>query len=269
MKQITDRELKSILKNHKLWLEDHNRGKRADLSDTDLHEAKLSFSDLSYANLTGADLKKAQLNGAFMACVNLSHADLSYADMTGAYLWRAALTGANLNGTTLKYAIFNNADLSDANLQYAALTHAELYFANLTHADLSNACLTGTNLTGAIRSGSIGIPGIKCPSAGEFVGWKIAQKHLVKLLIPKDARRSSAVSSKCRCSKAKVIGIFSLKGKEIKLSRVHSDYDSSFVYRVGDMVEVHDFDDNRWKECTAGIHFFMTPEEASDYAASA
>ncbi|MCK9447299.1 DUF5758 domain-containing protein [bacterium] len=31
------------------------------------------------------------------------------------------------------------------------------------------------------------------------------------------------------------------------------------------MVEVKDFNQNRWIECTSGIHFFMTKEEAIKY----
>ena len=31
------------------------------------------------------------------------------------------------------------------------------------------------------------------------------------------------------------------------------------------VVSVNDFDTNRWKECSTGIHFFMTREEAVEY----
>ena len=44
------------------------------------------------------------------------------------------------------------------------------------------------------------------------------------------------------------------------------DIDSSFVYTIGETVEVKDFDINRWDECAPGIHHFITREEAVKYA---
>ena len=53
------------------------------------------------------------------------------------------------------------------------------------------------------------------------------------------------------------LGIENLKGKRSNDFRVFSNYDKTFVYEVGNIVEVNDFDTNRWKESTTGIHFFM------------
>jgi len=44
-----------------------------------------------------------------------------------------------------------------------------------------------------------------------------------------------------------------------------STYDNSFKYQVGEIVEVENFDEDRWKECSSGIHFFITKQEAIDY----
>ena len=83
-------------------------------------------------------------------------------------------------------------------------------------------------------------------------------------MIPEDAKRSSATTMKCRCDKAKVLDIENiLTGKKIK--KVSSNYDSDFVYRVGEIVSVDNFDDNRWNECSTGIHFFMNRENAINY----
>ena len=40
---------------------------------------------------------------------------------------------------------------------------------------------------------------------------------------------------------------------------------SNFIYRVGTTVEVEDFETDRWDECAAGIHFFITRQEAVQY----
>ena len=54
-------ELKSILGQHKLWL-DGDGGKRADLQGADLQGADLQHADLQRADLQGADLRGADLD---------------------------------------------------------------------------------------------------------------------------------------------------------------------------------------------------------------
>ena len=104
-----------------------------------------------------------------------------------------------------------------------------------------------------------------CPEVGAFIGWKKARKAIVKLQITDDAKRSSAVSRKCRCSKAVVLGLENMDGTPYADIQVSSQRDSNFIYRVGETVEVPDFDENRWNECSTGIHFFITRQEAVDY----
>ena len=106
---------------------------------------------------------------------------------------------------------------------------------------------------------------LACPEEGEFIGWKKADGLIVKLLILADAKRSSATTRKCRCSKAKVLSIQTIDGDEAEQPFVVSDHDKTFFYRVGETVEVADFDENRWNECSAGIHFFITRREAEQW----
>ena len=105
---------------------------------------------------------------------------------------------------------------------------------------------------------------LACPEEGSFIGYKKANECIIKLLVLEDAKRSSATTTKCRCSKAKVLDIENIKTGE-KLKRVRSNYDNNFIYRVGQIVTVNDFDDNRWNECSTGIHFFMNRENAIKY----
>ena len=89
---------------------------------------------------------------------------------------------------------------------------------------------------------------------------KKCQGKIVKLFIPEDAKRSSATTYKCRASKATCLEI------EGGLTEIASDRDANFIYRVGETIEVPDFDDNRWNECSAGIHFFINKEMAKQYS---
>ena len=41
---------------------------------------------------------------------------------------------------------------------------------------------------------------------------------------------------------------------------------AELLYKVGEMVYPDDaFDENRWNECSHGIHFFVNKQEAIDY----
>jgi len=134
-------------------------------------------------------------------------------------------------------------------------------------ADLSRANLSGANLSGANLYGAENVPFIPmaCPDTGSFIGFKKASGHIVMLGIPEDARRLSATGRKCRCDKAIVIRIEEMDGTTSDLTEVVSDRDNSFVYKVGEMVSVPDFCEDRWQECSAGIHFFINRQEAVNY----
>ena len=164
-----------------------------------------------------------------------------------------------------------NADLRNANLCGADLRGANLYGADLSGANLRNANLCDADLCNAKNTDKItwnahtAFYPLQCPETGSFIGYKKAAGKIVMLEICADAKRSSATSRKCRCSKAKVLSITNLDGSESGLSEIESDYDKDFIYRVGETVEVPDFDDNRWNGCAPGIHFFVTREEAVKY----
>ena len=234
MRAIRSEELKTILENHRHWLAEDCDGWEAmcaDLNDAILSCADLSCRNLRYADLCNADLSYADLSYADLSRTDLCNADLSYANLRGANLRGANLKGANLSRAAMKEAILNYADIRGAkNLPY--------------------------------------IP-MMCPEEGAFIGWKQAKVErsyvIVKLEIPASAKRSSATSRKCRCDKAKVLEIYNFDGTVAKERKCYSRYDNSFIYEVGKIVKVDDFDEDRWNECSRGIHFFMNRQEAIDY----
>ena len=173
---------------------------------------------------------------------------------------RAILIGADLRGADL-----SGADLSGASLYGADLSDANLSGANLYGADLCSADLIGAKLDDVEYNHKTGFFALQCPEEGSFIGYKKACNHIIKLEILPDAKRSSATTRKCRCSSAKVLSITTLDGQDDGTQTVSSDYDNSFEYHVGEIVRVDDFDDNRWRECSRGIHFFMTRDEAVRY----
>ena len=217
--------------------------------------AKGNQNKLNEYDFYGADLRSADLSGADLRSADLSGADLSGADLRSADLRSADLRSADLSGADLRSADLSGADLSGADLRSADLRSADLRSADLSGADLLN--VRYDECTGFFA--------LVCPEEGSFIGYKKANGHIVKLRITEDALRSSATSRKCRCSKAEVLSITTLDGEDDGLTSIPSNYDSNFIYRVGTTVEVEDFETDRWDECAAGIHFFITRQEAVQY----
>ena len=241
MRTLSKEELQEILEKHRKWVLREDGGERANLRRTNLREADLREADLRGADLRGADLREADLRRA-----NLREADLREADLRGADLREADLRRANLR----------EADLREADLREADLREADLRWANLREANLRGAKL---------READIYYP-IACPESGSLIGYKKAGGYIVKLKILESAKRSSATSRKCRCDKAEVVAIENSDGTVASVDSVKSNHDSSFVYRIGEVVCVDNFDDNRWNECAPGIHFFITRDEAVRYS---
>lgn len=148
----------------------------------------------------------------------------------------------------------------DANLRGANLSDA-----NLRYADLRGANLRGADLRGANHNELTAFLLCQCPTEGSFIAWKKASGMIVKLEICKDAKRSSATTLKCRCSAAKVLEIQNIDGSKSKLTEIASVYNSDFIYKVGEIASVDDFDENRFNECSTGIHFFISREMAVKY----
>ena len=261
MRKIDEAELNKILSNHKLWLMDESNGIRADLSGVNLEYADLDGADLRDANLSGADLSGADLKGADLRGASLWSASLWNANLEGANLSGANLRYANLGGANLRCADLRSADLRGADLRGADLRDANLYGADLRGADLGGANLWSTDLS-CVKN--IFFP-MACPEKGSFIAFKKAGCYIIELFIPSNAKRCSATSRKCRCSKAKVISITTPSGDKTNITEVHSNYDPNFIYKLGEYVEVKNFDDNRWNECSTGIHFFITRQEAVNY----
>ena len=157
---------------------------------------------------------------------------------------------------TVEEAINQHVDLSYANLQHVDLTVINLKDVNLSNADLYYAYLDNI---------------VQLNANFTFIGWKKCYNvnnknpYIVKLEIPADAKRSSATTEKCRCSKAKVLEIQNLDGTIANVDEVSSLLFNNFYYKVGEMVYPDSFDDRFWLECSHGIHFFMKRQDAVDY----
>ena len=226
----------------------------ANLSHADLYGVDLSGANLSHADLTGANLSGASLSGSSLSRADLRDACLCHTNLSDVNLTRANLSRANLYRAKLSGASLYRADLTGANLSRADLYGASLYGANLYGANLYGASLYGANNADLIFA-QLSI----VPEHGPFFAWKKCRNEiLARLFIPSKAKRSNATGRKCRAERAKVLEVI---GAEVGVSL----YDKNFTYKVGQWVYPDKWDDNRWEECSSGIHFFLTRVEAENH----
>jgi hypothetical protein len=193
---------------------------------------------------------------------NLRGADLRGANLRGANLRDADLRGANLRGADLYDADLRDADLRGANLRDADLRGANLRGANLYGANLYGADLRGANLRDA-KNSDYAIAQTRILPEGDIIGYKkCVDDKIVRLLIPKEAKRSHAMGRKCRAEYAEVLKI-TKNSKHYK--KAISQNQASFIYKVGETVHCDKFDEDWTQECSGGIHFFITKLEAERY----
>jgi glutathione S-transferase len=204
-----------------------------------LIEAIKSGANLSAANLSGADLSRAYLSEADLSGAYLSGANLSRADLSGAYLSRANLSRANLSGAYLSGANLSRADLLGANLSRAKIDNPELlkkfYWI--------------------------------IPEQGQFEAWKkLADDAIAKILIPAKAKRTCNLKNrKCRAEYVKTLQIWDNKGNKIE-EGINGTHNKKVKYTVGKITKADKFDDSITNDCSHGIHFFLTKQEAIDWS---
>ena len=207
------------------------------------------------ANLQGADLQGANLRGAYLWRANLREANLREANLWKANLWKADLRRADLREANLRETDLREADLREAYLRGAYLRGADLRGADLREADLRGADLRGANLP----------PCQICPEEGAFIAWKRGRGgEIIKLEIPADAKRNSTIiGRKCRAEFAKVLEI--TKDSKTLQECKNWNIDYPFTYKVGEITRPDKYDPDPRIDCTHGIHFFISKEEAEDW----
>ena len=165
-----------------------------------------------------------------------------------ANLSEADLCGANLSGANLRRADLSGAKLCRANLSEADLSEADLCGANLCRANLSEADLSGAN---QFRLGRV----LDEPLTGYK---KTKEGVVITAEIPAGAIVFCINGTKCRTNRAKITD---MGGEDV----LHSQYDNSFEYRLGQEIEIKDFNLMYNVECASGFHFFRTKKEAEEY----
>ena len=155
------------------------------------------------------------------------------------------------------------ADLRDKNLSGLCLDGARLDYASLVRARLDDASLDGARLDGArlVRASLDDAEKIRLGQilTEPLMGYKKTKEGVVITAeIPAGAIVFCINGSKCRTNRAKITD---MGGLDV----LHSLYDYSFEYRLGQEIEIKDFNLMYNVECASGFHFFRTCEEAENY----
>ena len=195
---------------------------------------------------------------------------LSDIDFTLSSFQEVVLNGADFSGSSVENALFDGcpmrgADFRNSRMVTASFRYCDMRNDNICGANLFGAVLEFARLDGIISDESTKWFRLHCPEKGAFLAYKkCVNDRLVQLLVPADAKRTSATRPSCRCNRAKVLTIKSFDYRE-SFDEAWSLVDENFAYRNGPWVEVKDFNEDRWQDSTTGIHFWLTREEAKRY----
>lgn len=230
---MTREELLEILENRdrlkRLDLS-HQTFENIDFSNMMLKNIDFSWCDFVNCKFDHADFSYSSLEGAFLPDSSLRQANFSHANLEGVNMRSCDLTGADFSSAFLKLAVFEEAVMQDL----IANDETQFYY----------QC---------------------CPEKGAFIGYKHCfNDRVVTLLIPEDARRTSCTFIFCRTDKAKVLKISNVDETQ-EYDEAISYVDQNFIYRKGEMVYAGNFNPDRWRDSTGGIHFFMKREDAIKY----
>ena len=93
----------------------------------------------------------------------------------------------------------------------------------------------------------------------------VVMPRVVMMLVPRDAHRCMATMETGRVSKVKVLKITNIDETE-NYTWAQSTVDSDFYYEVGKWLEpANGFQEDRWKDSSPGIHFFLDRQQCVDY----
>lgn len=266
---ITSKQLKTIMDAHAKYLAGKASGKRAVFRNVELTGA-FSDIDFSKASFEGVTATYAMfINCKFNECYFDEDCNFVSAEFTDCDLTVVEMR----NGTNFARASFDRCNFKNA-VCHGAFRNTEFFDDDLTNVNMYEADFTNTEFVRCKLDNikydecTCGIA-LACPEKGSFTAFKKAElyngdKCIVELQVPADALRSSATTRKCRVSKATVVAVYTMDGKSVK-QNAYSTHTRSFVYKLGKMVEVKNFDKNRWNECSSGIHCFITKREAEHY----
>lgn len=266
---ITQEKLNELISEHAKYLTDpiHLGAKRLSLPNQTFEDLEFRDCNLSNSVFTNSTFIRCE----FINC-NLHRSVFIQANFINCNIKHCCMSYCDFMVSVLKRCVFHDCHMSRSIFVRSYIKSTCFEMCDFTHCDFSDVVFQ--DMSSDHQDMMSYIP-LNCPETGSFIGYKKALADpdldgnykcvIVKLKITEDAERTSSFGRKCRCNKAEVVDITTLDGTPVINTIAFSAHDSDFMYTVGKIVTVDNFDTNRYEECAPGIHFFITRKEAVDY----
>jgi len=218
----------------------------------------------------------------------------TYQDDFCEYIFRGLdLAGAEMRYLNLLHATFENCDLHETDFTGGRLDHVAFYECDIRGMNLSKCMargvsfryhdmegvnLSGANIYAAVLEDAVNQDKVitddetkwykmRCPEIGTaFIAWKCCTDlRVVQMLVPRDAKRCMATMETGRAERVKVLSIKSIDETK-SYDWAQSTVDPDFYYETGKWTEpANGFQEDRWKDSSPGIHFFLDRQQCVDY----
>ena len=275
---IDPQELDRIVYRHERWLNKYSDGEKAviegrRLTDrtTRLIDRDLSWAEIHNCDLTGLYMGKSTTKPAVssakktrpgkMADAQIIDCCLDDVDFERVDMMRCVIKNASMLRDKFNHSDLRNCHFEATNLQEAEFFNSDLMGVNFNESNTNNLSMEQVVISPE-KLNTIYDQNQAVPDEGAFIGWKNASGYIVKLEIPADAQRVGGLASrKCRASYAYVVSITNMENDQ-SIASAKSNKDKNTVYEPGKFIYPNQFDTRLDHECTTGIHFYTTREEA-------
>lgn len=214
-------------------------------------------------NFRGLDLSNVKFCGNWHMYLNLSGFSFSCMDLSKTLFAQCDLRDSNFIDANIVGTVFDHCKLSYNTVE------RNIYELKIPLLLYDNQC-RGKYSYNEDEFTIYDIVKYKYTYDKDLIGYKSVKGEqnellIAELLIPKYTNRMVFENSKCRCSVAKVLGIYYCDGKTYTGKAKPIIAPGGYIYKVGEMVYPDSYDDFIFEECSNGIHFFLTKEEAIQF----
>ena len=244
-------------------------------SKSQITECNIENSTVKYINFTETAITNSKFYNCRFSYCPMSEIDFDWCDLTDTIIEKCNLEISEIRHTEIKNCKIQGTDLNNSILVDNKIVECEVHELVATEALLDDNILEKSNIKDVImdyaqvKKNRVDLmsktePPICCPDTGNFTAWmKADNKHIIKLLIPSDAKRISCINpvGACKVNKAIIENIKELDSNECKISTT-PNYKRFTKYSVGETLKSEIFDENPFSEFDTGIKCFIRKADA-------
>lgn len=190
-----------------------------------------------------------------------------------------SMMATKFSGTTIENTKITCGTFTNCYFSGCTFRNVELYYCSFYEGGFDNCTFSNVKFDGGCRmefldfydnsiDGDTVLPDVplNIDADKDNIGWKCVLNpdtnyyYVCKLLIPADAKKTRGTGYNYRCSKAKVLEFLDADGNKLPDDTTMTSayyYRSPITYKVGEWIYPDMWDDDRWNDCTHGIHFYM------------